>query len=143
MANSMDENMLEELARNGSTLSQKELKQIQFAEYLKKMGMREYDNKNIFFYIEELDIKKKAEKQDQSLSQTEHSLQDEELDYDVEMINELFDPNPEKQIRISREFRNKDGFNSLFYDQRGNDAMGNEAFDLNALNIDMLTQELD
>ena len=103
------ENTLEDVIRNGSSMSQKEITQIQFAEYLKKMGMREYDNKDIFFYPDELDVQqKKVEKKilDQTnLSNTDNStsiMKEEDINYDVDLLNSLFSDDPEKQIRISR-----------------------------------------
>lgn len=85
-------------------MSQKEITQIQFAEYLKKMGMREYDNKDIFYYPDELDVpQKKTDRRildNTNLSNADNSNmslnKEEDLNYDINLINELFSDDPSK-----------------------------------------------
>ena len=79
-------------------------------------------NKNIFYYHEESDTQpKKSEKekerqnQNQSLSKTTDSKIDEDFDYNIDMINDLFYQPPGKEIRISHDRKLMD--TSYFSDQ--------------------------
>lgn len=74
---------IEEIIIDGSILSNQKS---QFAEYLRRTGMREYDNGTLFFYEEELDIKQKTFTN--NITQISES---DIKDYDLDLINELFD----------------------------------------------------
>jgi hypothetical protein len=73
------------------------MKQLEFVEYLKKMGMREYDNgQGIIFYEDEYDHLENKEKQlNQSGFSNTMSSAAEEINYDLNLINELFQVHPE------------------------------------------------
>lgn len=68
-----------------------------FAEF-EKMGIRPYDNGTQIFYEEEYDTTR-----NRMLNQTVNSSEMEQADFDVELLNELFDHDPANQVRISRE----------------------------------------
>jgi hypothetical protein len=57
------------------------------------MGMREYDNGTVFFYEDEYDNKRSKDLTNQSFSKS--SLQ-EPVDYDIDIINSLFESDPQK-----------------------------------------------
>ena len=55
--------------------------------------MREYDNGTVFFYEDEYDNKRSKDLTNQSFSKS--SLQ-EPVDYDIDIINSLFESDPQK-----------------------------------------------
>jgi hypothetical protein len=73
-------------------------------EYLKKMGMKEYENGTVIFYEDETDVKKTID--------TEQST--EVPDYDADLIYQMFESSGEKPIRISREYKDQDFNQSSF-----------------------------
>ena len=95
-------NNLEDNLMDGSMMSQHQMKQLEFVEYLKKMGMREYDNgQGIIFYEDEYDHLENKEKQlNQSGFSNTMSSAAEEINYYLNLINELFQVHPEAQVRI-------------------------------------------
>ena len=50
------------------------------------MGMREYDSGTVLFYEDESDVKNTKKLQDQSSDNMKN------IDYDIDLINQLFDP---------------------------------------------------
>lgn len=96
----------DELVRNGSISHNNEARHKNFLEYLKKMGMREYDNGTKIFYEDEYD-------NHQNTSMNTSSINGENIEYDIDLINQLFERDPAKQIRISYEYKeqnlNQDG----------------------------------
>ena len=56
-------------------------------EYLKNMGLREYESGTVIFYEDEHDVSKHADNKGQD-----------QVDYDIEMINKLFQSDPEKKV---------------------------------------------
>ena len=76
------------------TLSQS---QIEFNKYLKQMGMREYQDGTVVYYEDEYD----KQMLEMNLSNVTGHSKELMIDYDIDLINELFDP--ENKIRISNE----------------------------------------
>jgi len=69
-----------------------------FVDYLKKMGMKEYENGTVIFYEDETDIKPKPHNDESQLS-----IATSVADYDSDLIGEMF--SQENQIRISRDHK--------------------------------------
>ena len=104
----------DEITRQNSILSKEEIRHLQFVEYLKKMGMREYENGTVIFYEDEYDVKKPTKDRDEEDAWMNDQDQ---LDYDIDLINQLFDPEPEKMIRISKDFKESNLNQSSFIDK--------------------------
>lgn len=86
------------------TLSQS---QIEFNKYLKQMGMREYQDGTVIFYEDEYD----KQTMELNVSNATGHSKEMSIDYDIDLLNELFDP--QNKIRISNEnkFNNFDNHN--------------------------------
>lgn len=78
------------------------------------MGMREYENGTVIFYEDEYDVKKPTKDRDEEDAWMNDQDQ---LDYDIDLINQLFDPEPEKMIRISKDFKESNLNQSSFIDK--------------------------
>ena len=102
--------------------------QKEFANYLKLNNMREYGTDTVVFYEDEYDKRVKLKTLNQSaLSDVESTYV--ELDYDFELINELFSHDPDRCIRVSKDhkfenpnFSHIEASNSLVHQKRSGDA---------------------
>ena len=68
-------------------MTEKEQRQLDFNAYQRMMGLKEYDPGTVMFYEEQLDQKDRSDELEES------GIYD-DIDYDLELINKLFDPPP-------------------------------------------------
>lgn len=100
MGSEKKETSHDELGESGSLIADKN--KMDFAEYLKNMGMKDYEHGTVIFYEEEYDTNNaRALSPSKSLSHDETLPH--EVNFDEEMLAQLFDPDPTKQIRVSKE----------------------------------------
>jgi hypothetical protein len=70
-------------------------------EYLKKMGLKEYENGTVIYYEDETDVKSRQN----ILNEDSQESMATEVDFDSELISNMFYGSAEKQIRISRDHK--------------------------------------
>lgn len=105
--------------------------QKEFANYLKLNNMREYGTDTVIFYEDEFDKRVKLKTLNQSaVSEAESTHL--ELDYDFELLNELFSPEPDRCIRVSKDhkFENANFSRIEHSNSLGNHKRSGDAFDL-------------